>query len=94
MHGMTIGFLAGLVNNANTLPGFGWFKPCLAPKDIVYIGTRMLSKGEKIAIKKLGIKAFTVSYLSMMLISLFLRSTSIFGLLNRCMMLIVLVLVV
>jgi arginase len=61
MHGMPIGFLAGLVNKVQDLPGFNWFKPCLSPKDIVYIGTRTLNEGEKVAIKKLGIKTFTVS---------------------------------
>jgi arginase family enzyme len=61
MHGMPLAFLLGLVDNANQLPGFGWFKPCLHPKEIVYIGLRDLDRGEKTFIKKLGIKAFTVS---------------------------------
>lgn len=60
MHGMPLAFLLGLVENANKLPGFQWFKPCVKPTDIVYIGLRDLDKGEKLAIKKLGIKAFTV----------------------------------
>eukprot|EP01038_Epipyxis_sp_PR26KG_P006501 gene6501-8936_t len=60
MHGMPIAFLLGLVENANKLPGFEWFKPCIKPEDIVYIGLRDLDKGEKLAIKKLGIKAFTM----------------------------------
>ncbi len=61
MHGMSAAFLLGLIDKVNELPGFSWFKPCLAPKDIVYIGTRVLQKGEKAAMKQLGIKAFTVS---------------------------------
>ena len=60
MHGMPIAFLLGLVKNVKALPGFQWFEPCIEPSDIVYIGLRDLDKGEKTAIKKLGIKAFTV----------------------------------
>lgn len=60
MHGMPLAFLLGLVDDANKLPGFHWFKPTLDPKDIVYIGLRDLDKAEKSIIKKLGIKAFTV----------------------------------
>lgn len=51
----------GLVENASSLPGFGWFKPCLAPQDLVYIGLRDLDPAEKVTIRRLGIKAFTVS---------------------------------
>lgn len=60
MHGMPVAFLLGLVSDAKKLPGFSWFEPCVAPKDIVYIGLRDLDKGEKLAIRKHGIKAFTV----------------------------------
>ncbi len=60
MHGMPIAFLLGLVDNAQALPGFEWFKPCLAPRDLVYIGLRDLDSGEKKFIRDLGIKAFTV----------------------------------
>lgn len=61
MHGMPVAFLMGLVKNASSLPGFGWFKPCLAPQDLVYIGLRDLDPAEKVTIRRLGIKAFTVS---------------------------------
>jgi arginase len=61
MHGMPVAFLMGLVEGAEKLPGFEWFRPCLKPSDIVYIGLRDLDKGEKKIIKKLGIKAYTVS---------------------------------
>lgn len=60
MHGMPVAFLMGLVKNAKNFPGFDWFKPCLDPKDIVYIGLRDLDQGEKKFIKELGIKAFTM----------------------------------
>lgn len=61
MHGMPLGFLLGLAKNMNSLPNFGWIKPCVKPHEIVYIGLRDLDQGEKKAIKALGIKAFTVS---------------------------------
>ena len=60
MHGMPLAFLLGLVDNASSLPSMQWFKPCLEPKDIVYIGLRDLDTPEKLAIKRLGIKAFTM----------------------------------
>jgi len=62
MHGMPVAFLLGLIENAKTLPGFQWFEPVLQPKDIVYIGLRDLDRAEKMMIKRLGIKTFTVSY--------------------------------
>lgn len=54
MHGMSVAFLMGHVNT-KSLPSFGWFEPCLDPKDIVYIGLRDLDQAEKDVIKKLGI---------------------------------------
>ena len=60
MHGMPLGFLLGLVDKPNALPSMQWFKPCLQPKDIVYIGLRDLDTPEKNTIKRLGIKAFTM----------------------------------
>lgn len=60
MHGMPVSFLLGLVKGANKLPSMEWFNPCLNPKDIVYIGLRDLDKAEKVMIKELGIKAFTM----------------------------------
>jgi arginase len=60
MHGMPLAFLLGLVENANKLPSFGWFKSCLRPSDIVYIGLRDLDPFEKRIIKELNIKAYTV----------------------------------
>ena len=60
MHGMPLAFLLGLVENASKLPSFGWFKPCLTPSDIVYIGLRDLDPAEKRILRQLNIKAFTV----------------------------------
>jgi arginase len=60
MHGMPLGFLLGLVDKPASFPSMQWFKPCLQPKDLVYIGLRDLDPGEKAAIKRLGLKAFTM----------------------------------
>ena len=60
MHGMPLAFLLGLVENAQSYPSMQWFRPCLQPRDIVYIGLRDLDLGEKEAIKRLGIKTFTM----------------------------------
>lgn len=62
MHGMPVAFLMGLVENANKLPGFEWFKPVMSPKDIVYIGLRDVDQDEKETLRKLGIKAFSVCF--------------------------------
>ena len=58
---MPLAFLLGLVENAAELPSMSWFKACLKPEDIVYIGLRDLDRPEKAIIKKLGIKAFTMN---------------------------------
>lgn len=59
MHGMPVSFLMGITESAK-LPGFDWFKPRVAYKDLVYIGLRDLDQDEKETIKKFGIKAYTV----------------------------------
>jgi arginase len=61
---MPLAFLLDLVENVNSYPSMQWFKPCLNPKDLVYIGLRDLDQPEKDAIKRLGIKAFTVSMIT------------------------------
>lgn len=58
-HGMPVAHLLGWMAEG-TIPGFDWFKPCLKSEDIVYIGLRDLDKGEKISLKKHGIKCFTM----------------------------------
>ena len=60
MHGMPVSFLMGLVEDAHKLPSMQWFKPCIAPKDVVYIGLRDLDRPERETIKRLGIKAYTM----------------------------------
>ena len=58
---MPVGFLLDLVENASHYPSMQWFKPCMDPRDLVYIGLRDLDEPEKQAIKRMGIKAYTVS---------------------------------
>lgn len=60
MHGMPLGLLLGQYAEVKKLPNFSWFEPCLNPSDIVYIGLRDLDAPEKMMIKKLGIKAYTM----------------------------------
>lgn len=60
MHGMPLAFLLGLVDKSESYPNMDWFRPCLKPEDVVYIGLRDLDTGEKEAIKRLGIKTFTM----------------------------------
>jgi len=60
MHGMPLGFLTGLVENAKSLPSFNWFSPCLTARDIVYIGLRDVDDYEKRMIQQLNIKAYTM----------------------------------
>jgi arginase len=58
---MPVGFLMNLVQNASSYPSMQWFKACMVPKDLVYIGLRDLDTPEKMLIRELGIKAYTVS---------------------------------
>jgi arginase len=60
MHGMPLGFLLGLVKNARQLPGFDWFEPTVKASDLVYIGLRDLDSAERVTIRELGIKAFSM----------------------------------
>lgn len=59
IHGMSVAFLLGLIDTSS-MPSFAWFKPCLKPQDLVYIGLRDLDAGEKDVLRKLGIKVFTM----------------------------------
>jgi arginase len=58
-HGMPVAHLLGWLGEG-TVPGFDWFKPCLASDDIVFIGLRDLDSAEKINLKKHNIKCFTM----------------------------------
>jgi len=64
LHGMPVSFLLGLESCEN-VPGLEWtmasngFKP-LKPHQITYIGLRDVDKGEKMLLRKHGIKAFSM----------------------------------
>jgi arginase len=59
LHGCVLSFLLGL-DGANSLPEFSWCKPCLKKERLVYIGLRDLDPAEKVIIRNLGIKAFSM----------------------------------
>ncbi|KAJ0008733.1 hypothetical protein NQD34_016148 [Periophthalmus magnuspinnatus] len=60
MHGQPVAFmLKELQNKVPDLPGFGWMKPFLTSRDIVYIGLRDVDPGEHHILKNLGIQYFS-----------------------------------
>ena len=64
MHGMPVALLARACAASDALPrGLAWLageRAALAPADLVYVGLRDLDAGEKAAIKRLGVRAFTM----------------------------------
>ena len=64
MHGMPVALLARASAASAPLPrGLAWLageRAALAPADLVYVGLRDLDAGEKAAIKRLGVRAFTM----------------------------------
>ncbi|KLO19223.1 arginase [Schizopora paradoxa] len=58
IHGMPMSFLLGI--NETHIPEYDWIKPILTPDRLVYIGLRDVDKGEKMILKKHGIKAFSM----------------------------------
>uniref|UniRef100_A0A8C1LM06 Arginase 1 n=1 Tax=Cyprinus carpio TaxID=7962 RepID=A0A8C1LM06_CYPCA len=48
-------------NDIPIIPNFSWLKPCVAAKDVVYIGLRDVDPGEHYTLKYLGIKAFSMT---------------------------------
>jgi arginase len=61
IHGMVLSYLFNL-NNTRDMPGFEWMKriPILRENRLVYIGLRDVDDPEKILIRDLGIKTFTM----------------------------------
>lgn len=55
---MPVSFLLGI--NEARIPEYDWIKPILTPDRLVYIGLRDVDPGEKIILKKYGIKAFSM----------------------------------
>lgn len=61
MHGMPLSFLVKELDQyLPRIPGFEFVKPCLAAKDIAYVGLRDVDPGERYIIEKLGITAFSM----------------------------------
>lgn len=67
LHGMPLGFLVdGVVKpDYTSVPGLDWTTeegaPRLRPDSIVYVGLRDVDAGEREAIKRLGIRAYTMT---------------------------------
>ncbi|XP_052466789.1 arginase-1-like [Carassius gibelio] len=62
IHGQPLSFLIHeLHSKIPIIPNFAWLKPCVAAKDVVYIGLRDVDPGEHYILKDLGIKAFSMT---------------------------------
>ncbi|KAI4895366.1 hypothetical protein NFI96_015946 [Prochilodus magdalenae] len=62
IHGQPMSYLIHeLHTKIPVLPNFSWIKPCIAAKDIVYIGLRDVDPEEHYILKYLGIKTFSMT---------------------------------
>lgn len=61
VHGMALAFLMGL-HNTRQVPGFEWMRslPKFLHERLVYVGLRDLDPAERVFIKQIGIKAYTM----------------------------------
>lgn len=76
LHGQPVAFLIKeLKNQMPDVPGFSWVKPCLAAKDIVYIGLRDVDPGEHCILKTLGIKYYSMTEVDELKISKVMEET-------------------
>eukprot|EP00455_Lapot_gusevi_P002333 TRINITY_DN1091_c0_g1_i3.p1 TRINITY_DN1091_c0_g1~~TRINITY_DN1091_c0_g1_i3.p1 ORF type:complete len:354 (+),score=111.54 TRINITY_DN1091_c0_g1_i3:74-1063(+) len=67
IHGMAVSFLMNHIELSN-VPGFGWLAELnkqhrLLPERIVYVGLRDVDAPEKIRLRELGIKAFSMQHI-------------------------------
>ncbi|CAN9508836.1 unnamed protein product [Ophioblennius macclurei] len=61
-HGQPMSFLLHeLRRYIPRLPNFSWLKPCLAARDLVYIGLRDVDAAENHILKLLGVKVFSMT---------------------------------
>jgi arginase len=58
-HGMPVAHLLGWIPD-KSIPGFDWFKSCISPEDIVFIGLRDVDPQEKKNLRKHNIKCFSM----------------------------------
>ncbi|XP_030629497.1 arginase-1 isoform X1 [Chanos chanos] len=62
IHGQPMSYLIHeLHSKIPVMPNFSWIKPCIAAKDIVYIGLRDVDPEEHYILKRLGIKVFSMT---------------------------------
>uniref|UniRef100_A0A672RR49 Arginase n=2 Tax=Sinocyclocheilus grahami TaxID=75366 RepID=A0A672RR49_SINGR len=62
IHGQPLSYLIHeLHSKIPIIPHFSWLKPCVAAKDIVYIGLRDVDPEEHYILKHLGIKMFSMT---------------------------------
>ncbi|XP_077062093.1 arginase-1 [Siphateles boraxobius] len=62
IHGQPLSYLIHeLHSKIPIIPNFSWLKPCVAAKDIVYIGLRDVDPEEHYILKYLGIKTFSMT---------------------------------
>ncbi|KTG37570.1 hypothetical protein cypCar_00006096 [Cyprinus carpio] len=62
IHGQPLSYLIHeLHSKIPIIPNFSWLKPCVAAKDIVYIGLRDVDPEEHYILKHLGIKTFSMT---------------------------------
>ncbi|XP_071369966.1 arginase-1 [Centroberyx affinis] len=62
LHGQPVSYLLHeLQAKIPVLPNFSWVKPCIAAKDLVYIGLRDVDPEEHYILKFLGIKVFSMT---------------------------------
>uniref|UniRef100_UPI003AAA2530 arginase-1 n=1 Tax=Centroberyx gerrardi TaxID=166262 RepID=UPI003AAA2530 len=62
LHGQPVSYLIHeLRDKIPVLPNFSWVKPCIAAKDLVYIGLRDVDPEEHYILKFLGIKVFSMT---------------------------------
>ncbi|XP_066519433.1 arginase-1 [Hoplias malabaricus] len=62
IHGQPMSYLIHeLHSKVPVMPNFSWVKPCIAARDIVYIGLRDVDPEEHYILKYLGIKVFSMT---------------------------------
>ncbi|XP_073671963.1 arginase-1 [Paramisgurnus dabryanus] len=62
IHGQPVSYLIHeLQSKIPIMPNFSWVKPCIAAKDIVYIGLRDVDPEEHYILQYLGIKTFSMT---------------------------------
>ncbi|KAI9529476.1 argininosuccinate synthetase [Dissostichus eleginoides] len=62
IHGQPMSYLLHeLQDQIPVQPSFSWIRPCVSPKDVVYIGLRDVDPAEHYLLKRLGVKVFSMT---------------------------------